>query len=78
MGGGVSVPDGYVCILIWVCPHPQIIPFLLFFLCFFFFSLSLSLIMPLNCILVTVGDSNLSEKQTVQGFGRVVFIQVLL
>lgn len=34
--------------------------------------------MPLNCIFIIMGDRNLSEKQIVQVFGRVIFIQVLL
>lgn len=48
------------------------------FLSIMFPVFSLSLIMPLNCSLVIMGDGNLSEKQTGQVFGRVVFIQVLL
>lgn len=58
-----------------VCPRAQIAFLFVIFPVFFF---NLSLIMPLNCILVIMGDGNLSEKRTLQGFGRVVFIQVLL
>lgn len=46
--------------------------------CFSCISFSFSLVLPLNCILVIMGTSKLSEKQRVQVFGRAVFIQVLL
>lgn len=55
--------------------HEQIGFLSIIFPVFFFF---LSLLMPLNCILVIMGDGNLSEKRAVQVFGSVVFIQVLL
>lgn len=71
MGGGVSVPDSYMCILSCTDGFSEY-----YFSCIFFFFLSF--LMPLNCILVIMGDGNLSEKRAVQVFGSVVFIQVLL
>lgn len=71
VGGGVSVPDSYMCILPCTDRFSEY-----YFSCIFFFFLSF--LMPLNCILVIMGDGNLSEKRAVQVFGSVVFIQVLL
>lgn len=68
----LCVPDSNSVDFHWVCPHAQI-GFLT--MCYFScISFSFALTLPLNCILVIIGTSDLSEKQRVQVFGRAVFL----